>query len=72
MSPPKKGPSMSERLMRVPDGARILETSVPTVYRLIALGQLEAVRVSPRGLRISERALKEFIERQSTRKTEAV
>jgi len=52
-----------ERLLRVNVAARRLELSRRQVYRLIEAGELPAVRLSPRGLRIPEGALEKYLQR---------
>lgn len=52
------------KLYTVMDVSRILHISKDNVYRLIYSGQLKAVRLpaSKHGLRITEAALKEFLQ----------
>jgi excisionase family DNA binding protein len=60
---------LPERLLRKTAVLERLSVSRPTLDRLIATGQLEVVRVSTRAIRISEGAVREFIERQTERRS---
>jgi len=51
----------TKRFYRPDEVAGILNVSVKTVARRIAEGELEAVRVSPRKVRISADALERFL-----------
>lgn len=54
---------IAERLMlRIPEAAALLGSSEPEVYRLIAAGDLKAVRLGTR-YRITRGALDAFVER---------
>jgi excisionase family DNA binding protein len=57
------------RLLFVHTVAERLNCSKRYVYTLIETGRLEAIRLGPRGLRVSEAALGEFLE-NSTRHNE--
>ena len=54
----------SIRLLRVTDVAERLATSVATVRRLIASGELPARRIGSTSLRIREQDLEELVERR--------
>ena len=43
---------MAAGLLTIAEASTALRLSAPTVRRLIAAGELDAVRVSPRGVRI--------------------
>lgn len=51
----------SDRLLRAREVAAVLGVSRRTTYRLIASGELEAVRVSPRGVRVRESVLGAYL-----------
>lgn len=50
-----------KRVLSVTDVAKILDVSVHTVYRLIKLGILSAVKVSPRKTVIKAEELERYI-----------
>ena len=57
------------RLLLVHTVAKRLNCSKQYVYTLIEMGRLKAIRIGPRGLRIPEKALEEFIS-QARKETE--
>ena len=61
------------RLLTVHEAALRLRCSTPTVYRRIAAGELPATRLGngPAALRISERELEVWLERNRTSPPEA-
>jgi excisionase family DNA binding protein len=50
--------------LKVREVAAVLKTSRATVYRLIRRGELDAVRLSERGLRVGEAALQAYLHEQ--------
>ncbi len=50
------------KLLRVAECAAEGRVSVPTVYRAIALGQIESVRVGIRAVRVVETSWREYLE----------
>lgn len=50
------------RLYKVSEVSKILQINKDRVYELIYSGQLKAIRLSRRGIRITEDALKEFLQ----------
>ena len=57
MSTRTRAPS---RLIRVREAAELLECSTQIVYRLVWSGELPAVKVSPKALRLEERDVRAF------------
>lgn len=57
----------TEKLHRVRDVERILDLSGTHIRLLIQKGELDAVRVGPRGLRVTESSLQAFIEARKDR-----
>jgi excisionase family DNA binding protein len=55
---------MAEQLFKVGDAAASLAVSVRTVWRLISMGELEAITVGGRSRRIPASSVAAFIERQ--------
>lgn len=53
----------ARRLLRIPEVAQALALSRRSVWRLIASGDLEVVRIG-RSARVSTQALNQFIERK--------
>jgi excisionase family DNA binding protein len=53
--------SDGDRLLRARDVSAMLGVSRRTTYRLIGSGDLEAVRVSPRGVRVRQSALRAYL-----------
>jgi excisionase family DNA binding protein len=51
-----------DSLVKPSDAAARLRISVKTVRRLVAAGHLDAVRVSPHGLRIRERSVDHLVQ----------
>lgn len=50
------------QLYKVSEVSKILQINKDRVYELIYSGQLKAIRLSRRGIRITEDALKEFLQ----------
>lgn len=59
---------MQDRLLRKGEARRALDISAPTMDRMLARGELPYVRVSERVIRISESALRDYIERRTERR----
>ena len=53
----------SKQMMRVLSVARMLDISRKRVYQLIQEGQVEAIRIGPRQMRILRESLENYIER---------
>lgn len=51
-------------LIRAADAARLLGVSRQTVYKLVACGEVAALRVGRNGLRLFRNSLAEYLERQ--------
>jgi hypothetical protein len=56
---------MSERLLRIPEVARVLGLDGPDVYGLIERGELEAGKGADGLVYVSERALRDYRERHA-------
>jgi excisionase family DNA binding protein len=54
-------------LMTVPRAAKLLAITKKRVYQLIASGRLEALRTSPRGIRVTCSSVEDFIRKQVER-----
>jgi excisionase family DNA binding protein len=54
-----------EWTMTLPEVAAVLKVSVGMVKKLIRQGALRATRISPRVIRVTERALGEFLDERS-------
>lgn len=54
------------RLLKIPEVAEVLGVHPATVARLVADGELQAVRVSTRGIRFEPAALQHFIDERRT------
>lgn len=50
-----------------PEVAKMLRVRKAYIYELVAQGRLRAIRLSERRLRISEEALREFLEKEEGR-----
>ncbi|MEW6541936.1 MAG: helix-turn-helix domain-containing protein [Bacillota bacterium] len=57
------------KLYTVPEIQRILKIRRGFAYELVANGRLKAIRLSERGLRITEESLKEFLAAHEYRST---
>lgn len=53
---------VNDRLLTVPEAAELLKLSVGTVYHLISQRRIPVLRLSPRCVRFSERALHAWLE----------
>jgi excisionase family DNA binding protein len=60
----KENGTIDQITITVKDGAARLQVSLSTVRNLIACGELEAVRIRPRSVRIVKASLDAFIERK--------
>jgi excisionase family DNA binding protein len=70
--PPAEKADDGNRWLKVREVAKLLRTSRATVYRLIRRGELDAVRVSERGLRVGEAALRAYLHEQFARGPEMI
>ena len=62
-----KGGIYMLQFFTVPEVAKILRVKKSYVYELVYTGRINAVRFSERRIRIPEEAVKEFIEKESTK-----
>lgn len=58
------------RHIQVKKVATILDCTKEHIYHLIRVGHLQAIKLGPRALRVSESSLKEFISDREVEKTE--
>jgi excisionase family DNA binding protein len=58
-SPPGGGDG--DRVLRVSEVAAVLRVSKATIYRLIASGELDALQIGPRGLRVGASVLHDYV-----------
>jgi excisionase family DNA binding protein len=52
-----------DKLFYVSEISKKLRCSVPTVHKLVDDGELKAVKIGERGLRITEESLEKFLDR---------
>jgi excisionase family DNA binding protein len=51
-----------DKLLKIQEVVKALDCTRPMVYKLIYEGQLKAIRIGKRGLRVSESSLNRYIE----------
>ena len=64
--PPADVTEDGEQLLTVAEAAKVLRVSKPTVYRMIRDRELEAIRLSPRGLRVRESVIRAYLRSRRT------
>jgi excisionase family DNA binding protein len=57
------GTTENSELLRIKDVARQLTLSKNRVYALMHLGELQGVKLGPRGLRVAASSVRQFIDR---------
>ena len=71
----EKGLNMADghisRHLQIKKVAHLLDCSKEHIYHLIRTGQLDAIRVGPRALRISEKTISRFLVKQKVEPCEA-
>lgn len=58
-------PSTGDRLLTINEAAQFLKLAVGTIYHLISQERIPVIRISPRCVRFSEKALQTWLEELS-------